>query len=239
MIALRLSDRDGTERIVGLRTNDPDIAARLRTRLAAHVLEGVDVFPNVSLRVGSRKRGRRDVHVVYRRNYGVCRTFDLDTAVAAAVSVVHTLRLPPAGAEEFYARALLRGGTALLVSESFGFAADVHHRQIVAAGFLPLYYSPVLVDPATAELLVPVDSTSLVPEYRRVPLSGALVFAPAEESADHAAVSLSHLTSLVARRVGPTQARDLEALVALRQKVPFHRVPVAEPREAVRVICAL
>lgn len=230
MFAVRLFEPSGEERIVGVRCSDAEVLARLRDALAAHVVDGVDADPNVSLRVGESRRGRRDAHLVYRRGFRTYQSFDLDDAIGAALDVVHTLRMPEAGLYAVHARALLAGEHAVLVSEGFADAIDGHRRKVTAAGFTVARHSPVLVDLASGEVVLPAGGDPVAPATRRVPVRKVVVFAPMADDVASPVVRLSHFTALVAGRGAPTTHVDLEALVTLQERLPFVRLDRLDAR---------
>ncbi len=239
IVAIRLVDHDGVEQILGIRASDAEVVTVLRNRLAPLVVDHPEVFANISIRVGGRRGHLRDAHLVYRRGFQTMRTFSLDAALDAAIGLVHTFSSTPVGTTPMHARTLVRGDSAILVSDNFSHVIDARSRQLSAAGFTIGSHAPVLVDSATGEALIPTGDDISAPTMSRVPISHVVVFAPDAAATVSPAVRLTHITMLVAGRDGPTRGDDLHALVELTTTVPVVRLDVLEPRNVARAIIQL
>lgn len=83
--------------VAGIRVDDAATLDGLRRALAAHVVEGADAHPNVSISVGQRDGRLRGMHHVYRRGSEVLTTPSLGRAVRAALHHLAGLLGPPPG----------------------------------------------------------------------------------------------------------------------------------------------
>lgn len=167
------------------------------------------------------------------------RSFELDEAFEAAVAHVHTMLPPPPATLEIFGRAVVRNGVAVVFGDAFGERLDSHARRLVGEGYSLVPYSPVLVDPASGELLIAQGSDPFYPTYRRVPISAVVALAAPAAAADPAVVTFSHLSSLIAGRNRPTRAADVEQLLALRQRVPIVRHDDLDSRSVITLLRSL
>ena len=82
---------------MGLRSNDHEVCGLLRRGLAPHVIEDVEVFPNLSLYRGDERGGTRELHRLYRRGATIVRTPSVGQLVRAAARALDTFLTPPEG----------------------------------------------------------------------------------------------------------------------------------------------
>jgi len=228
---------DDSARLVGMRTNDADAVEELRNRLGPLVVPGDQpVFPNISLRMGARRHGARDAHFVYRSSLQASSTFARDQAIDAALALLHTFQPLPDGLTPMSVRALERDDSVVLVADGFAPAVDAYHRRLSAAGFRMPPHTPVLVDCATGEALLPRGRDLCDPPLERVPVSHVVTAHVHGAASDSAALALLRLKNLVTGPQRPLRSADLQSLATLTAAVPVERIDTWESR---RIVTAL
>jgi hypothetical protein len=228
-VAIELPTADG-DRIVGIRSNVATALARVRERLASLVVEGVEPFANVSIKIGEKLGSTRLVHNVLRGSVVVSRPRTEDAAIDDAIDVLHTFVAPPAGCVRLPVRVAVRDGRAVVLTIMAGDGLGRHSRRLADAGWHVLPFSPVLIDAERAEVLVPAgrtpsDITSLT-RAARLPISHLVEFVPAhlQGASISPAQSLSQLTGLISRVDQRMTSEGLDALLALVRRVGVIRM---------------
>lgn len=236
----RLVAADGTEVLVGIRTNDVGAVVEIERRLG-RLLADTEPFsyPNIGIQIGGRRGTVADKHVVYRRGQALFHTADREQAIEAALAQLHTLLPAPSGVIPMHARALMRDGAVVVASDSFASPIDVSHRRLAAAGYQLLPHSPVLVDCAAAEALIPRFGDLGAPEYDRVPVSHIFAAASPMAPDDPAAIGLLQIRTFVVGRHQPLRSDHLRDLAALTAAVPVVRLPYWDPRLVADALLAL
>ena len=236
---MRLVDTDGTERFAGVRCSDPDVVEILRARFGDSVMPDMSVFPNVSLKIGTARGGRREAHKLIRRGLQSMLTFDLETAIEATVWSVHGLAAPPPGVVPLHGRALIRNGTATILVEALTVAVDQMHRDYATAGCERVLHSPLWVDAERAELLVPRGDPAL-PQFDRVPVGHLVGYS--QDPVDRTSVigRLVYLTPFITGHgCLYSSLHDLRCLLALSQRVNVVMLKTQDRREVLQGILAL
>jgi hypothetical protein len=154
---------DTGDRIVGLRSNDAEVVALLRGILAPMVVEGVDVYPNVSLRVGHVRGTTRPRHLLWRRREVVLRTGSLGHLVRAALGALESLLPVPDGLLALQGGFVVGHGGAVVLHPR---AVRLPSRQLARWGWGDGGGRPPLLDPERGELIVP--GTRLVTDLEAV-----------------------------------------------------------------------
>ena len=208
----------------------------LKQRLGSSYLENVDASPNITIQIGARRGRVQDVHFVYRSSVRAIRATDLDSAIEGALSLLHTFAKPPPGCVRLNVRALIRNGRAALVSDVYANILDTHRRRLERDDWTLLPYNPLAVDPATCEVVLPIDPTTTservgdATDSRRVAIEAIL--APLAErvaGAPSPAYEFSQLIRLVDGREQRIRGADVLSLARLLRQVAF--VPVFGPND--------
>jgi len=237
---VRLRADDGSEPLVGVRTNDADAVDVLRDRLGPLIADDEEFrFPNIRIQFGRRRGHMTDTHIVFRRGVQAFHTFSRDQAIDAAMAQLHTFLPHPDGLTPLQVRALERNGSVVLVSDAFASALDAHHRRLEAAGYSLLPHIPVLVDAAASEALLPRASDPVAPALARVPISHLVAFALAQDADIPTSVGLLQLKALVSGAYGRLRGADLQRLATLTATVPVVRIDSGESRRVVRTLVDL
>ncbi len=240
--------QDGAGVTVVVRSDDLEAADILRDRLAPYLHDDETLHDgaanrpirDISVRFGAIQNGVRDAHLITRNGCEARRTFSRDDAMDTALALLQTFRPVPPGATSLNARLLTRDGTAVVVADGFGPAIDTRHRVITAAGYTIHPYTPVWVDAARAEALVPSSQHDLVDEgFDRLPIAHLVADAPAEDLDQSASSRLARLAPLVAGRTQPTRGDDLRALVELTSTCDVVRIGHSDPKQVARVLVEL
>jgi hypothetical protein len=238
-VVARVPARDGSRRLVGIRTDDVDTAEAIRRRLGSLVVDEPFVFANVSVVIGGQRGRLQNRHLVTARGVNAFRSFSRDAAIDAALMLLHTFAPPPEGLLSLRARVLERGGSAVVLSEQFSLAIDVQHRRLTDAGYEAPPLTPVLVDPDTSEVLVPRGDV-LAPQFARVPISLVVVpSGPHPQLGAPGPFDVAAARPLVTGPFRPLTTAHVRALCALAANVPFLRVDDLGPREVIRALGAL
>jgi hypothetical protein len=232
-VVARLHAPDGTERLVGIRTNDVDVAAAVRERLGPLLADDEPFgFPNISILLGARTGRVRDVDVVVRRTVRAFHTFSPDEAIDAAMALLPTFLPVPAGLTSLHARALERQGSVVLVADVFAGVLDAERRRISAAGYAVTAPTPVLVDPVAAVAHLPA-ATDLTRDLVACPISHVVVTGVPPDHTVPDAFDLARIAPLVCSTEHPVQRDDFAALADLAAAVPLVWVPAIDRRQLV------
>jgi hypothetical protein len=172
---------DTGDRIVGLRSNDAEVVALLRRILSPMVVEWVDVYPNVSLRVGQVRGSTRPRHLLWRRREVVLRTGSLGHLVRAALDVLESLFPVADDLLALQGGFVVGHGGAVLLHPR---AVRLSSRQLARWGWCDGGGRPPLLDPERGELIVPgtrlvTDPEAVAELDRRFPPSEDEVPLPA------------------------------------------------------------
>jgi hypothetical protein len=231
-VVARLRLEDGSERLVGLRTNDLAAAATLRERLGPQLAADEPFgFPNISLLIGRQRGHARDVNIVVRRGVRVFHTFSLDEAVDAALALVPTFLPPPDGFVPLHVRALARDGALTLVADLFAEVLDAQRRRLRGAGYDWLPQSPVLVDPRTG-------LARLAPDDTPRPIAQLVVTGEQSHGSGCTSFDLARLTPLVSSGGRPLRVDDVRALAELARRVPVVWVDAVDRRRLADALLA-
>jgi hypothetical protein len=118
-----------------VRSNDLDVAARLRAALANHVVPDVEAPPNLSLLVGGGDGRVRDFHWLYRGGQATVRSRTIGRLVRAAVAHLDAYAPGPGQLLRLDARLLVRDGVAVLVDPVLGSIVDRVERRLQRLGY--------------------------------------------------------------------------------------------------------
>lgn len=154
------------DHIAGVRSNDAGVVELLRAVLAPQRVDGLAVFPNVSVYVGRRDGATRELHRLYRRGAHVLSTASLGRLVRASLLHLDALRDPPPGLLPLRAEAFVAGNEAVLLSQPW-VASVLPDRRWSRTGWRRTDGLPALLDPATAEVVVPEPALALDPDGLR------------------------------------------------------------------------
>jgi hypothetical protein len=220
------------------RASSIEVAERIADRLAPWRVEHPGINAGISLKASAHEDGRRTAHSVYRHGFFVRSTYSLDDALQTVEALLHTFVPAPADVTPMHVRALELNGSVLLVSESFTETVDGHHRRLARAGVRVWPHAPVFVDGARAQALLP-DGAPGEGAWRRIPVAQVVAFAPTGDEDVSPAVRITHFTPLVAGRDAPTQGADVQALVALKEVVPFVGLDVVAPHSVIGALLEL
>ena len=238
-IMARLVAADGAEQLLGIRTNDASAADAIRRRLGPLLAEAPFGFPNIEVRFGSRRGAMTDVNLVYRRAIEVLRTFSREQAIDGALAQLHTFRAPPAGTTPMRVLALQRAGSVVLVSDTFSPAVDAQHRRLAAAGYSRWLHTPVLVDAAEHEALLPRECDASEPEFTRMPISHLVSPGVALPPDLPIPDLVTRNKILIAGPLRPLRAENLGALARLASSVPIVRIDSWDSRQVAQALVEL
>lgn len=141
----------GTVR-AGIRTNTAPSAVALARGLQAHAVDDPAAPRNFSARFSP---DQRDAHLLFWGGCVAARSFDPDRIVRALVDHLTAHLMPPKGLVWINALGFVREGRAVLMPSSFKDDLRIVDRQIRAGGYVAVDSPRVLVDLASAELVVP------------------------------------------------------------------------------------
>ncbi len=133
------------DRLIGLRTNDAALAARLRAALGAHVEPDCEAPPNLSLKLGTSRGTVQDFHLLYRGGRQVLRTRSVRRLIQVALMYVDSLAEAPT--PRLNARLLEIGGIAVLVDDWLTPAFDSVERRVERLGYRVVDTAGVPIDP--------------------------------------------------------------------------------------------
>jgi hypothetical protein len=220
-VVARLHAADGSERLVGIRTNDLDAAEVVRERLGPLLADEPFGYPNISILIGARRGPVTDTSVVVRRGARTFHTFSREDAIEAGLGLLHTFVPPPEHLTPLEVRALERDGAVVLVDNVFAEALDAQRRRLGAAGFTVLPVSPVLVDAAARLAFLPRAGDLAAPAFEAQPVSHLVVTGAVPEPGPRRAYDLARISSLVSRDRRSLRAADVDALSVLTAGVPL------------------
>ncbi len=240
-VVARLCAGDGTERLVGIRTNDLDAARVVRERLGPLLADDEPFgFPNVSILFGDRRGRVRDVNIVIRRGVRVHHSFSRDDSIDAGLALLATFADPPDGLVPVQGRAVERDGSVVLVHEDFAEALDAQRHRWEQRGHTLSPTSPVWVDPVAGVARLARGGPIGAPERESVPISHLIVAGAAPAAPGSlSAFDLARLTPLVSGGPRPLRTSEVAAMAELATRVPVVWVRAVDQRELVDAFAQL
>lgn len=238
-LVARLRTADGSERLVGIRTNDLGAADVVRERLGPLLADEPFGYPNISILLGARRGSVTDKSVVVRRGARMFHTFSREGAIAAGLGLVHTFLPPPDHLTPLEVRALERDGAVVLVDNVFAEALDAQQRRLVGAGYTVHALSPVLVDPFARLAHLPRGGEIAAPRFDTVPVTHLVVTGAAPNSGALGSFDLVRISPLAARDRRSLHARDVEALSLLAADVELVWVDAVERAQLLAALLGL
>lgn len=250
---------DTGEWIVGLRSNDEEVVDLLRRGLAPIRVDGIDVFPNLSLRRGADGGRNRELHRLYRRGVSVMRTASLGRLVRSAVRHLDGFMDPPSGLLPLRADVLFGDRGAVLVYGTV-VTERIAERRLTRLGWRSADGLRALLDPVTPDVVVQEPRLCLTPEVAaevearwprepeedvvapgRYPVRGVILLGTRP---DHLRVAsparrLASLVSLLDTTGHPARAVDVEAIGRLDTHAEVVRALGYETDELLDILRAL
>jgi hypothetical protein len=147
-----------------VRSNDVDVAARLRAVLVDHVVPDVEAPPNLSLLVGGTDGRIRDFHWLYRGGRATVRSRTIGRLVRAAVAHLDAYAPRPEHQVQLDARLLVREGVAVLVDPLLGSIVDRVERRLQRLGYQVGDVAAVSVDPDGFDVVLSAPTLDLDPD---------------------------------------------------------------------------
>jgi len=239
---------------VGLRSNDPELVDVLRRVLAPIRVDGLDVFPNLSLYRGAEGR-TRELHRLSRHGATVLRTTSTGRLVRAALHHLDGFLPPPPGLLPFRADLLLGPRGAALVHDA-GTQLNVSERRLARLGWQRTDGVP-LIDLETLEVVVPEPRLALDaevvaeidarwpvgPEERglgagRHPVHAVVLLGSIPDHVKIASPArrLASFASLIDTLGGSVKAAELESLGRLEHRCEVVRALGFEPSELLGIL---
>lgn len=129
----------------------------MREAFGAYTVSGVDAPAALSVRVGASGDGGKaqGFHLIFRHAQQVLRTRDPDRLARALVAQLSAYEPVRGGLLRLPGVALVRDGEALIACLAARSSFDLLERRLNANGLLLVDEPFIVVDPATAELVVP------------------------------------------------------------------------------------
>lgn len=226
------------DRLIGLRSNDAVLAARLRAALAAHVEPDYEAPPNLSLKLGALRGRAQDFHLLYCGGRQVLRTRSVWRLLQVALLYVDALgHGAPA---RLNARLLEIGGIAVLVDDWLTQALDSVERRAERLGYRVIDTAGVPVDPERGCVIVTAPTMAIdraawadldeayPPDGRDVvgpaslPLGSIVVLDRQLEDAASPAARVIALARIAVPTGRPLQESDLALAVRIHRRCAVH-----------------
>jgi hypothetical protein len=207
------------ERVVGVRSNDAATVDLLRRVLAPMALDGVDVFPNVSVLVGEAHGRTRPLHRLWRRRQVVLATPSPGHVLRAALHALDTLISPSPELLPLRGGFVVGPGGAVLLHPTT-LPGHVSDRRLARGGWRRGGGHVPLLDRRTFELVVPASRLTLDPDGlaeldRRFPLG------PGQGPPRPGRYPLRAVVLLGAQPAGQAPLTATERLAAVTELVPL------------------
>jgi len=232
------------EWIVGLRSNDDEVVDLLRRGFASIRVDGIEVFPNLSLfRSGDDGRRVREMHRLYRRGVPVLRTGSTGRLLRSAARHLDGFLAPSDGLLALRADVLVGKHGAVLVNDSL-MNFNVSDRRVAKMGWQTLDGAAAWLDPDTLEVVVPPPRFAMDPSVQaeidtrwppgaeeqhaapgRYPVRTVVLLdtRPGHPLAESPARRLAGLASLLDTSACPARAVDVQAVGRLDARIEVVR----------------
>jgi hypothetical protein len=243
------------QHVVGIRSNAPEVVDLLRRVLAPIRLDGIAVFPNLSLYVGDERGRVREMHRVSRRGVLVLTTPSLGRAVRAVLRHLEGLREPPPGLLPLNGALLVGPSGALIVNDDRALSR-VAERRLSTTGWRRADGLRPVLDVVTGDVVVAgpsaaVDRAALAELERRFdadeddspissgrhPLRAVLFVAGRAEELWSPAQRVAAIAALVDAERTSIRAADVAGIAGLVERCAVETVG-SEPAQIVDALRA-